>query len=111
METKELLPYFFVGWVGVTVLGWWWVSSRKIPAQKRLALRVMAVVAAIVFGTFVAMTAKPSMSLVAMVGILIVITYSNVKLVKVCNTCCAISRPQGLAPPAHCYKCGAILTP
>jgi hypothetical protein len=111
MDAKALLPYFFVGWAALGTSGWWWVSSRKIPAQKRRALRVMAITASVVFGAFIGLSAKPSMGLLVIGGVLIFITYVNIKLVKVCDSCAAISRPQGLTPLAHCYKCGAKLIP
>jgi hypothetical protein len=44
-----------------------------------------------------------------MIPVLALIFFLNFKLVKVCDQCAAINRPQVFVAPTYCHKCGAKL--
>jgi hypothetical protein len=109
MDAKALFPYFFVGWAVFGTGGWWWVSSLTDPARKRKALHLFLITGGIIFGAFLALIMQSLKTLILLELFVAFVVYMNMRLMKVCNQCAALNRPQGLTSAAHCHKCGEAL--
>jgi hypothetical protein len=106
---SEYFPAFVATWLVLGLGGILWVWRMKNPATKRRALRVFAVGTSLLFALFVWLITRDPRQMMFMAVPLLLITYINLRLVKVCDVCASINRPQGFAVPVHCYKCGATL--
>jgi len=106
---SEYFPAFIATWLVLGLGGMVWLWRIKNPATKRLFLRVFAIGTALLFALFVWLITRDSKQLIFMSVPLLLIVFFNLRLVKVCDECASISRPQGFAMPVHCHKCGATL--
>jgi FtsH-binding integral membrane protein len=102
-------PAFFIVWLLLGGGGMLWISRMTNPAAKRTALRGLMLVAAVLFASFVWLVTRSSHEMLFLAPVLALIAFLNLKLVKVCDECAAINRPQVFVPPVYCYKCGAKL--
>jgi hypothetical protein len=109
MQTNPYIPVFFVAWVVLAGGAVLWLSRITDPAAKRTALRSLTLVAIVLFASFVWFLSRSIQGMLYAAPVLALIAYGNFKLVKICNECASINRPQILAPPVHCYRCGAKL--
>ena len=110
MDTSNpYIPAFFIAWFLLGIGGMLWISQMTNPAAKRTALRSLSLVAVVLFASFAWLITRSPQGMLFMTPVLALIVILNLKLVKVCDQCAAINRPQLLAPPAYCYKCGAKL--
>jgi hypothetical protein len=106
---SEYVAAFFATWVVAGVGGLLWLWRIENPSTKRLALRVFAIGTALLFALFVWLITRDPKQMMFVSVPLLVIIYMNFRLVKVCEVCASISRPQSFTMPVHCHKCGAIL--
>jgi hypothetical protein len=100
---------FFATWIALGIGGSLWVWSVKKPDAKRRLLRGLSIGAALLFSFFVWLITRDPRQLAFISVPLLLIALLNHRLVKVCDECASISRPQGLTMPVHCHKCGAVL--
>jgi hypothetical protein len=100
---------FFIVWLLLGGGGLLWIYKMTDPAAKRTALRSLTLVAAVLFASFAWLITRNPHHMLVMAPVLALIVFLNLKLVKVCDQCAAINRPQIIAPPVYCYKCGAKL--
>lgn len=105
----EYFAAFAVSWIALGIGGTWLISRISDPARKRYLLRTFAVGTALVFAAFVWLMSRSLETMLSLLGPLALIVFLNIRLVKVCDKCAGINRPQGLSAPAHCHKCGAEL--
>lgn len=111
MDVPSWFPFVFIGWALLGIGGWWWVSSRTNPADKRRALRIYMISVAIAFALVVAVSTRSAKGLAVATVAIVTLSYLNMSLIKICNGCAALNRPQGFTPAAHCHQCGARLVP
>jgi hypothetical protein len=107
---NPFVPVFFVAWILLGAGGMWWISRIANPAAKRSAIRRLTVLTAIVFATFAWLITRSTQQLLFFSPFLVLITYLNLTLLKVCDNCASICRPQGFTAPIYCQKCGATLS-
>jgi hypothetical protein len=103
------VPAFFIIWIALGAGGMLWISRMTDPAARRLALRGLTLFAAVLLASFVWLISRSTQQMLFLVPLLALLAYFNLKLVKVCDVCASINRPQGLAAPVYCHKCGAKL--
>lgn len=106
---REYVPFFFATWIAVGIGGSLWVWSVKKPDLKRRLMRGLSIGAALLFLSFVWLVNRDPRQLAILSAPLLLIVFLNHRLVKVCDECASISRPQGFTMPVHCHKCGATL--
>jgi hypothetical protein len=107
--TNPYAPVFFVTWIVLGASGMLWISRITDPGAKRRALRSLTLLAAVLFGLFVWLISRSTQQILYLIPVLALIVYLNLKMVKVCNACASINRPQVFSAAVHCYKCGAKL--
>jgi len=107
--SSEYFPAFIATWLVLGLGGTFWIWKIESPVTKRLALRVFSIGAALLFALFVWLITRDPKQMMFLSVPLLLIVFFNLRLVKVCDECASISRPQGFAMPVHCHKCGAIL--
>jgi 4-amino-4-deoxy-L-arabinose transferase-like glycosyltransferase len=110
MDTSNpYVPAFFIVWFLLGGGGMLWISQMTNPAAKRTALRSLILVAVVLFASFAWLITRSPQGMLFMIPVLALIFFLNFKLVKVCDQCAAINRPQVFVAPTYCHKCGAKL--
>jgi hypothetical protein len=107
--SNPYVPIFFITWIALGAGGVLWISRMTDPAAKRHALRSLTLLATVLFGLFAWLISRSTQQMLFLIPVLALIAYLNLRLVKVCNVCASINRPQAFSAAVHCYKCGAKL--
>nr|AAK01322.1 unknown [uncultured bacterium HB1-7] len=109
-EPNQFFPLLVVGWVGLALASTLTLALIKSPPLKRKLFRWGS------FGTSALLLAlayqfakSPAQFAFVLVGV-VLLTWLNFNLVRICDTCSALVYPRYFVPPAFCAKCGAPLT-
>jgi hypothetical protein len=106
----EITPWFFATWIVLGIWGLWSTYIDKNIARKKRLLPVSIVGSGALFVIFVFLISGDLRVLAFMVPAVVLITFLNLRMIKVCPTCGrTIHSGMWFTRAEYCSKCGGRL--
>ena len=114
ISADAIFPYFFALWIGLMIAGFlmFWRGNNVVFKRKWLPRYI--IFTGVLFVGFIVLlmivdpkSGPPPITLLFVIPVVALITYVNIKIIKICGKCGKMNYPMFMIPAKFCAKCGA----